>query len=169
MSTELEDSMSRSWRIACAAAGPVALGGVLATRLAAVAPVVALPAIVLGVTAVTVPALYIATAATGSAPSAEQMAAAVGRALAAIGLVLLGLAGPLLFLVTTSSEPLTGLALGSAALAASAMFGLGALYRSLFAGQVPSLVRDGLFLTWAIVALVIGARLYGELALGVVS
>lgn len=161
--------MSTGWRVACAAAGPVALGGVLATRLASVEPVIALPAIVLGVTAVTVPALYIATAATGSAPSAERMATAVGRALGAIGLVLLGLAAPLWFLVATSSKIITGVALGSAALAAAALFGLAALYRTLFAGQVPSLVRDGLFLTWALVAMVIGARLYADLAIGAVS
>jgi hypothetical protein len=167
--TDLEDRMSTGWRVACATAGPVALGGVLATRLASVEPVIALPAIVLGVTAVTVPALYIATAATGSAPSAERMASAVGRALAAIGLVLLGLATPVWFLVATSSEMFTAVALGSATLAAAALFGLAALYRTLFTGQVPSLVRDGLFLTWALVALVIGARLYGDLAIGAVS
>jgi hypothetical protein len=166
--SEIEEVTSARWRIAAAGAGPASLGAVLAVHLASPAPVLALPAIVLGVSAVTIPALYIATAATGSAPSAERMAAAVGRALGALGVVLLGLAAPLLFLVATSS-PGTGVVLGSAALACAALFGLAALHRSLFDGQVPSLVRDGLFLGWAAIGLVIGARLYGELALGVVS
>lgn len=168
MTQNNENRMRAGVLVAVAAGGPVALGGVLASRLATAAPAFALPAIVLGVSAVTVPALYIATAATGSAPSAERMAAAVGRGLGALGVVLLGLAAPLLFLVATSSQPTTWVGLGSGALAAAALFGLAALHRTLFAGQVPSLVRDGLFLTWALVALVIGARLYSDLALGAV-
>jgi hypothetical protein len=161
--------MTQKTLVAVAAGGPVALGGVLATRLASLEPVIALPAIVLGVTAVTVPALYIATAATGSAPSADRMAAAVGRGLGALGIVLLGLAAPLLFLVATSAAANTWIWFGLASLGAATMFGLGALHRSLFAGQVPSLVRDGLFLTWAAVAVLIGVRLYGDFAIGALS
>lgn len=158
------DAGDARWRAIAAAAGPASLGAVLAARLADPAPLIALPAIVLGVTALTVPALYIATAATGVAPPAHRMARAIGHALAALGVVLLGLAGPLALLAATGGAPGVGLGLGAAALTVAALFGLAALHRALFAGRVTSLVTDGLFVTWAAVALVIGGRLYLDLA-----
>jgi hypothetical protein len=155
-------------RIALAAAGPILLGGVLSARLGEIAPLVALPLIVAGLTALTIPALYIGSAAIGAAPAPDAIAASVGRALASLGAALCGLAVPLAFLVATSATGV-GVGLGSVALVVASLFGLGALYRGLFSGQPPSFLRDGLFGVWALVALGIGARLYADLALGAVS
>jgi hypothetical protein len=152
-------------RVALAAAGPVVVGGLLALRLGSPAPLVALPAVVFGVTALTIPALYIATAAIGSAPAPHAIGSAVGRALAALGVTLLGVAAPLGFLLATSSSAATWLALGSLAIAAAALLGVVALHRALFVEHFVSPSRDGLFVVWAAVALGIGARLFADLAL----
>src|SRR5258705_3966052 len=58
----------RGVAIALAAAGPIALGGILALRAHDPSPMLAAPAIVFGVVAATGPALYIASAAAGNAP-----------------------------------------------------------------------------------------------------
>jgi hypothetical protein len=158
------ETLSPSRRIAVAAAGPVFLGAVLSARLGAPTPVVALPLVVAGLTALTVPALYIASAAIGAAPAPHVIAGAVGRALAALGAALCGLAVPLAFLAWSASAT-TGVVLGSLALVVAAGFALGALYRSLFAGQSASFSRDALFAVWATVALGIGARLYVDVAI----
>ena len=163
------DTVPASVRLALAAAGPVAMGAVLGARIASVSPVLALPVIVAGVTAVTAPALYIATAATGSAPSAQTMATAVVRALTALGVVLLGLAAPVAFLVATTTSVAAGVVVSSLALGAASLAGLSALHRALFAGQPGSLLRDGLFAAWAVVAMIIAGRLYLDLAVGVAS
>jgi hypothetical protein len=159
------DDFSIGGRLALATAGPLLLGGVLSARLGAPAPMLALPLIVAGLTAVTVPALYIGSAAIGAAPAPSVIAGAVGRALAALGAALCGMAVPLAFLVATSSAG-TGVALGSLALIAAALFALGTLHRGMFGGQLVSVSRDGLFVLWSAVALGIGARLYSDLALG---
>jgi hypothetical protein len=164
---ELETS-TPGRRLAVATAGPIQLGGVLSARLGEIAALVALPLIVAGLTALTIPALYIGSAAIGAAPPPAEIAGAVGRALASLGAALCGLAVPLGFLVATS-QPGVGVVLGSIALVTAALFGLGALHRGMFAGQPPSLTRDGMFVVWAAVALGIGARLYADLALGATS
>jgi hypothetical protein len=82
-----------------------------------------------------------------------------------MGAALVGLAPPLAFLVATTGEQV-GVAMATLALCTAAMFGLGALHRAIFAGQIASLARDGLFLGWAVVALGIGARLFANVAIG---
>lgn len=159
------DTTSSSRRLALAAAGPLLLGGVLSARLGAPQPVLALPLIVAGLTAVTVPALYIGSAALGTAPAPGVIGAAVLRGLAALGAALCGLAVPLAFLVATSAAG-TGAHLGSLALIVATLFGLGALHRGMFAGQMESVARDALFLVWSLVALGIGARLFADLGMG---
>ena len=147
---------------AMAAAGPLGVGAVLAARLGSAEPLVAVPVSVFAVTALTLPALYIATAVVGAAPPVGHVVRAVGRALSALGLVLLGLALPLGFLVATAGTG-TAFALGALALATAAAIGLRALHGALFAGMPAVTGRGLLFLTWAVIALVIGARLFSEL------
>src|SRR4051812_44915577 len=60
---------------------PVALGGIVALRTTCLGPLVAVPAIVVGVIAATSPALYIASAAAGFAPPLGTMIRALGIAL----------------------------------------------------------------------------------------
>lgn len=145
-----------------AAAGPLTVGAVLAARLQDPAPLVAVPVSVFAVTALTLPALYIATAVVGAAPPLGHVVKAVGRALVALGVVLLGLAMPLGFLVATAGRG-TAFGLGALALAAAAAIGLRALHVALFEHERPMTGRGLLFVTWAVIALVIGARLFGEL------
>ncbi|MDQ3365770.1 MAG: hypothetical protein M3680_10120, partial [Myxococcota bacterium] len=58
----------RAVALALAALGPVAIGGILAIRAQTLTPLMVAPAIIFGVVAATSPALYIALAATGTAP-----------------------------------------------------------------------------------------------------
>ena len=89
--------VSRGAAIAMAALGPVAIGGILATRAHDPSPMFAAPAIVFGVIAATAPALYIATAAAGQAPPLAVVVRAFGIALGAFGIALAGLILPAAF------------------------------------------------------------------------
>lgn len=161
MSLEIEEPISGA-ALAFAAAGPIAVGGVLAARLQDPAPLVAVPAVVFAVAALTLPALYIATAVCGAAPPIGRVMRAVGRALCSLGLVNAGFALPLLFLGVSSGEG-TAFTLGAVTVAVSAVIACKVLYATLYEGEVPVVGRGALFWTWAAIALVIGARLYGEL------
>lgn len=156
--------LAPSVAVAIATGGPMGLGAIAALRLGELAPIAAAPLVVFGVAAATLPALYIAAALTGAAPPLEQVARAVGRALVALGLVALGLAGPLWFLTTTTTEPGTAFALTSIGLLTALAIGLRVLRRELWgvAGS-PGLGRDVMFTAWAAAAAIIGARLYTEL------
>jgi hypothetical protein len=153
--------------VAFAAAGPLAVGGVLAARLQDPAPLVAVPSVVFAVVALTLPALYIATAVLGAAPPIGRVMRAVGRALCSLGLVNAGFALPLLFLGASAGEG-TAFALGAATVAVSAVIALRVLYAGLYEGTFAVTGRGMLFWTWAVIALVIGARLFGELTAEVV-
>lgn len=153
--------------VAFAAIGPVAVGGVLAARLQDLAPMIAVPAVVFAVAALTLPALYIATAVCGAAPPIARVMRAVGRALCSLGLVNAGFAAPLLFLGVSAGEK-TAFVLGAVTVAVSAVVALRVLYAGLYEGSFPVVGRGMLFWTWAVIALVIGARLFGEMTAEVV-
>lgn len=153
--------------VAFAAAGPLAVGAVLAACLNDAAPFIAVPAVVFAVAALTLPALYIATAVCGAAPPIGRVMRAVGRALCSLGLVNAGLAAPLLFLGASAGER-TAFALGALTVAVSAVVALKVLYAELYEGVFPVVGRGLLFWTWAVIALVIGARLFGEITAEVV-
>jgi len=153
--------------VACAAAGPLAVGAVLALRLHDPAPFIAVPAVVFAVAALTLPALYIATAVVGAAPPVGKVMRAVGRALCSLGLVMAGFAMPLLFLGASAGEG-TAFALGAVTVAVSAVIALRVLHAALYEGAFPVTGRGLLFWTWAVIALVIGARLFGEMTAEVV-
>ena len=159
---------SISSSVASAAAGPLAVGAVLTLRLHDPAPLVAVPAVVFAVAALTLPALYIAAAVVGAAPPIGDVVRAVGRALHALGLVHLGLVMPLAFLVASSGSE-TAFALGAIAVAAGAAIALKVLRAALFGDGAPAGGRAVLFWSWAAVALVIGGRLFGELMTEVVA
>jgi hypothetical protein len=159
----LASSWPRGPAGAVAALGPLLAGAVLALCSRDPAPLFAAPAIVAGVLVVTLPALYIGSAASGSAPPAGTLIAAGLRGLAALGLVLAGLAGPALFLAATSEGSQVGPAVVTLSYAVAGLFGLGVLRGALFAGQAWSLRRELLFVGWATLALLIGARLWFDL------
>src|SRR5689334_72685 len=143
-----------------AALGPAALGAVVGAQ---VSPVVALrdaalvPGIIVGLTAATVPALYIATVATGSRLTARALARSVGRGLEGLGVVLLGLVGPLAFLIATTRLVKVGIVLGTAAIGVAALLGLRRMRAAMVeADEVSSGIDGWLFVAWAVVAAVLG-------------
>jgi hypothetical protein len=135
---------------------PVALGGIVAARTALLTPLVAVPAIVLGVVAATAPALYIASAAAGQAPPLGTMIRAFGRSLSAFGVALAGLVAPAAFLALTAIAPLTAIVVTSTALAAAVGLALWRLHDEL--GR-PALAIYG---TWAVATLALAGRLWWE-------
>ncbi len=156
----------RAATLALAAAGPVAIGGILAAHAGVLAPLAAAPAIVFGVVAATSPALYIAIAATGDAPPLASVARAMGIALGAFGIALAGLVLPAAFLSLSSVAALTTVLACSCALAGAAVLAMKRLSdelatRTLSAGVV--------FFIWAIATLGIAGRLWWNLATEVVS
>jgi hypothetical protein len=167
MELQSEASNQSAAAIAAAAAGPFGVGGVLALRLADPTPLVAVPAVVFAVAALTLPALYIATAAFGAAPPIGQVIRAVGKALCSLGLVHAGLALPLLFLGASAGAK-TAFVLGAAVVAVGAVVGLRRLSAVLYEGAFPVVGRGLLFWTWALATLVIGARLFVEMTAEVV-
>ncbi len=150
-----------------AALGPIAIGGVLATRASTLTPIVAAPAIVFGVVAATAPALYIATAAAGHAPRLSVAARAFGVALGAFGIALAGLILPAAFLAMSSVSATTTIVATTAALAAAGYLGLRRLARELdISATVLGLL---VFVTWSAATAGIAGRLWWDLAAEVVS
>lgn len=146
---------------AWAIAGPAALGACVGLSLdpaLAWIPAAALPAVVIGVTLLCAPTLYIGAAFAGVAPPPRVVVGGVGRTLADAGRVLAGLLPAIAFLAATASSPGTVrlLALGATALAA--LVGLRVLYRRLFTDHDGPTARL-LFGTWALVYLGIGLHL----------
>ena len=173
LATRAPCSVSRGAAIALDAAGPIAIGGILAARVHDPRPMVAAPAIVFGVVAATAPALYIATAAAGHAPPLAAMTRAFGVALGAFGVALAGLILPAAFAALSSVSSGTAIAASTAAIAATGLLGLRRLASELAAGR-PEVARRSLagaavFLIWAASALAIAGRLWWELAVEVGS
>jgi hypothetical protein len=150
-----------------AALGPIAIGGILATRAGALTPIVAAPAIVFGVVAATAPALYIATAAAGHAPRLSVAARAFGVALGAFGIALAGLILPAAFLAMSSVSAMTTIVATTGALAGAAHLGLRRLARELDVGA--TVVGVLVFVTWSVATAGIAGRLWWDLAVEVVS
>ena len=172
LATRAPSSVSRGAAIALAAAGPVAIGGILAARLHDPRPMVVAPAIVFGVVAATAPALYIATAAAGQAPPLAQVMRAFGVALGAFGIALAGLILPAAFAALSSVSPGTAIAAATAAIAAAGLLALRRLASELAAGRpgaARSLAGGAVFLIWAASVGTIAGRLWWDLAVEVVS
>jgi len=156
----------RGLAVALAAAGPVALGGVLAARTGDPTPLAAVPAIVFGVVAATAPALYIAIAATGDAPPLARVARAFAIALGAFGLALAGLVLPAAFLSLSSLQPVTTAVVVSAALGGAALLGMRRLAAELETTTLTSLIVFGV---WGTATLGIAGRLWYDLSGTVLS
>jgi len=174
MTTTLEPSpgmspapAGRPWNgLALAAAGPIAIGGVMAARAGDLSPLATTPCIVFGVAAATAPALYIAIATTKQSASLSRVARSFGAALGAFGIVLAGLVLPALFLSLTSVSPMTTVVVCSCTLAAAGVLAMVRLAIEL----APKTFAGGLvYVMWAVATLGIAARLWFDLATEVVS
>jgi hypothetical protein len=162
----------RGLALALAAAGPVAIGGLLAARANDASPLLAAPAIVFGVVAATAPALYIATAAVGSAPPLAVVVRAFGTALGAFGIALAGLILPAVFIAASSVTPGTTVAAATAGIAVASALALRRLAAELAAGRGAvspglGLASSGVFAVWALATAAIAGRLWWELAMEV--
>ena len=96
-----------------------------------------LAAIVAASVAIMLPPLYIASASFGVAPPAASFLHCASQALRAGGIVLLGLAPPLAFLVSTSDVLDSIWLLANAAFGLAALLGVRSLWYSLFLAEVP--------------------------------
>ncbi|MBI3072344.1 MAG: hypothetical protein HYY84_09520 [Deltaproteobacteria bacterium] len=150
---------------AIALAGPAAAGvciGIAQGGSAMLECAAIVPLISFGLTAFMVPALFIGAAYVGPVPAAAAFARATLYALRNAGVVLLGLAAPLAFLVATTLHPNTSLAFGAAALAAAGIIGLRSLVSALWSRESMSSASVLLFVFWSCAYLAIGATLYAE-------
>jgi len=163
----------RGWSIAMAAAGPVAIGGILAARAHDASPMLAAPAIVFGVVAATGPALYIAMAAAGHAPPLAAVVRAFGVALGAFGVALAGLILPVAFAAASSVASSTTVVATTSAVAGAGYLGLRRLAAELKTGRTSTpgaaLAGSAVFAIWAIATATIAGRLWWDLAVEVAS
>lgn len=161
----IPNSRGRLVTLLVAVAGPAAIGAVLGMPeggLAMASGAAALPAILLGVTVLMLPALYISTSLLGAAPPAGATLAHLGRALWSTGTVLLGLAGPSAFLAATMGSRGTALALGALVTLGGALVGLRALFAGMFAGRAVATTGVVACAAWSLVAMTIGGRLFWD-------
>ena len=164
--TESPFPIPRGLALALAAIGPVAIGGILASKAGVAAPIAAAPAIVFGVLAATSPALYIAIAATGDAPPAGRVARALVIGLGAFGTALAGLLMPAAFLSLSSISIEATFATTSLALAGAALLGFRRLARELGTRSSAAAV---VFAVWAFANVGIAGRLWWDLSMEVMS
>jgi hypothetical protein len=152
-------------RLALAAAGPIAIGSVLALRAHDASPIAATPAIVFGIAAATCPALYIAIAATKGGPTLHGVLRALGTAFGAFGLALASLVLPALFLSLSSTSELTTVVVCSTVLGGAAVI---AMLRLIIEINPRTFSGGVVCFAWAAATLGIAGRLWLELATEVV-
>lgn len=159
----------RALPLLMAATMPVAIGGLVAMQGTSISPIFAVPAVVFGVTAATSPALYIATAATGSAPPLAAVVRAFGVALGAFGIALAGLLLPVAFLSLSAVAQSTTFFVATAAIAGAGFLGLRRLAQEIRAARELSFSGEVVFVIWAIATAGIAGRMWWDLAKEVLS
>ena len=142
-------------------AGSVAMGasaGIDSGVFAVLRGAALLPAMVLVVTLLVVPALYVSASMMGVAIRLPELSAAVALGLRSSGVAALGLVGPVLFLLASSSSSQVTWLLVAVVLLVTALLGLRSIYVQLFAHRdAPGLLP--LYLSWSLLVLGIGAKL----------
>lgn len=162
-------SAARVLPLLMAATTPIAIGGLVAMHGTSVSPLFAVPAVVFGVTAATSPALYIATAAMGSAPPLAAVVRAFGVAIGAFGIALAGLLLPVAFLSLSAVEGSTTFFVASAAIAGAGVLGLRRLQQEMHAARPLSFGGEIVFVMWACATVGIAGRMWWDLAREVLS
>lgn len=119
-----------------------------------------LTAIIVGVAALTLPALYVGAAMNGLAPPLRDAARASQAAMVDAGIVMLGLAPVLAFFALTASSGATVLVLVHLLLAIGLLIPMQALYVRVFADADRQHVALSLFAAWALVALAMGWKFF---------
>ncbi len=130
--------------------------------LAAAESSLAAPAIVFGVCILLSPALYIGLSLAGAQTSSSLFIRAIACGWRASGLVALGLAPALLFVVATTTSEGLALAFGALAISCSLAVGLVALAKESARHSFMSLVC---FVGWAVAAFSVGAHMFARVVL----
>ena len=132
--------------------------GVLATGSAAAQ----LPAVLIGVTLLMMPALYICASLNGYQLTTRRLAEAAKTSLYRSGIVLLGLAPALLFLAVSSSAPDVLQTVAPFAIRIAGAIGIRALFPLVF-GENAGMKSKVMFAAWAFVGLGIAESFYSNL------
>jgi hypothetical protein len=142
--------------------GPALVGAIVGARGGTAAfarDVLLVPGVIGGVTLLMLPALYIGASLVATAPAPAALARTVGRALAACGVLLLGLAAPAAFLLATIKGEDAAWIVGALVLASGGLAALRVVYVEVLDAERASVGMLALFTGWAIVALAMGFRL----------
>ena len=146
--------------------GPLVLGAVLGLPWgggAVLYEAAVLPSVLFGTVLLMFPALYIGATILGVAPSAQIVVRAFSKGLSSTGALLLGFTPLCAFLLlTNTTDLLWAWMLGAGTLTVSLWIGLRTLQSEMFAQQEKSYLWWPLFWGWALVALVIGERLFSQ-------
>lgn len=140
--------------------GPAAVGVALAlnaTLSTALMHAVAFPTVIVGVAMLMVPALYIGVTILDRSPTAHAITTGLSAALRDTGLILLGFALPVAFVVRCAGPGSTMLAVGLGVVAFALAVGLLTLHGALFRGRGRRM--QALFAGWSLIGVAIGARL----------
>ena len=141
-------------------AGPTVLGLCLSLRPGTTwTEGFGLPALLLAVTAVMIPALYIGAGLLDFAPRSDAVLAGVVEGLSRCSWACLGVAPALAFLVGTSTSALGAAAIAYGFVGVAVCLGLRGLFATTFGGGWSAGV---FFCVWSAVCLGIGVRLFGS-------
>ena len=149
---------------AFAVGGPLVAGALLGLPFGIMAlfdGALRLPLVSFGVTLIMLPALQIACAFGGFAVSPRQTVIAATEGLGRAGLVLLGLAPVVVFLLASSDAVSTPVRVGTVAVGLSALVGMRVMRRTLF-GDEPTRNAKLLFGAWAAIGNGIASSLFFE-------
>jgi hypothetical protein len=139
-------------------AGLGAIAGIDRGAFAVVHDAAVLPACIGIVTLVLVPALYIGSSMGGMEIRLQELGRAVLAGLRAAGVAALGLMAPMLFLLTSTTNPRVSEFLVSAVLLFVGSLGLWATYRRLYGPRPQSTGVATAYVLWALVFVGIGAK-----------
>jgi hypothetical protein len=160
-----EASPLRSRELALTVGGPAIVGALLALPFGLVATArgaAQLPAVLIGVTLLMLPALYICASLNGFQLTTRRLLEAGQTALYRMGLVLLGFAPALLFIGVSSETPKALLIVAPFAVRIAAAIGVRAIFPLVFEGS-SGLKSKVVFAAWAFVGLGIAESLYSNL------
>lgn len=139
-------------------AGIGAVAGIERGVFAVLHDAAVLPACIAMVTLVLVPALYIGSSMSGIEVRIPQLGRAVLAGLRASGVSALGLLAPMLFLLTSTSDPRVAQFMVAAVLLFVGCLGLWATYRQLYGTAAKPAGLATLYGLWALVFVGIGAK-----------
>ena len=157
------ESNWRATSLLVAVGGPLVLGATLGVPFGVrkiLTDSVLLPGLVIGLTLMMAPALYIGMSLVGAAPPASRVGTAVGRALRAGGIVMAGLSPATAFLLSTTLSHAFVYVFGVLAVGGATLAALRALWGELVTEPDKRLRAIPVFGIWSAVSLGLGLHLF---------